>query len=305
MTDPKVSIIIPTYNAAAFLPRAVESVLTQTYPRVQVVVVDDGSTDETPHLLKRFGSPVLCLRQTNRGPAAARNLGLSVAEGEYIGFLDADDWLLPRTLLRHVRFLEARPEHGWVYGDVQYVDEAGTSLDLASQRFRYGQRDSLEGVLFPALIHGNFIPFHAPLFRRRCLEETGPFDEDPELIGIEDWDLLLRLSLVAPAAYLPEICAVCTVRAGSLSSDPYLRERRRYVLLDRFQGGHRQQILDLGVPGRRLLADTHNWFGYAAYGREDWSETTRRLAASVRAWPWQRRAPWLLILSLLRGGLTR
>jgi glycosyltransferase involved in cell wall biosynthesis len=305
VTVPKVSIIIPTYNAAAFLPRAVESVLTQTYPRVQVVVVDDGSTDETPHLLKRFGSPVLCRRQTNRGPAAARNFGLSVAEGEYIGFLDADDWLLPRTLLRHVRVLEARPEYGWVYGDVQYVDEAGNHIDLASQRFRYRQRRRLEGFLFPSLIHGNFIPIHAPFFRRRCLEGAGPFDEDPELIGIEDWDLLLRLSLIAPAAYLPEICAVCMVRPGSLSSDLNRMVQRRYVLLDRFQGSHRQRILDLGVPGRRLLADTQNWFGYAAYGRRDWSEATRRLAASVRAWPWQRRAPWLLILSLLRSGLTR
>ena len=304
MTLPSVSIIIPAYNAAPFILRAAESVLAQAYPHLQLVVVDDGSTDETPDLLKHLGPPIVCLREDNRGPAAARNLGLTAAGGEYVAFLDADDWLLPGSVLGRARELNSRPELGWVYGDIQYVDGTGAPLELASQRFAYSQRARLDGDLFPVLIRGNFIPIHAPLFRRHLLDEAGQFDEDPQLIGIEDWDLLIRLSRVARTAYLPEICAACMLRPDSLSADPDQMVRRRYALLDKFQKKQREQILGLGVAGRRVLADTHNWFGFAASEVGDWTTATRRLFASLCVWPFQRRA-WRLFLRSALAGIGR
>jgi glycosyltransferase involved in cell wall biosynthesis len=299
MTSPLVSIVIPAYNAATSLNTAVESVLAQTYAGVEVIVVDDGSTDDTPSVLARLGQRVRWTRQANRGPGAARNRGLGLARGAYIMFLDADDWILPEKVERQVQRLDGCASAGWVYCDVKYVDEGGRLLRLASDQFAYRDRDQLDGFLFPQLFQGNFIPVHAPLFRRQCLDEAGPFDEDPQLIGVEDWDLLLRLAIRCRATYLPEVLAACVIRAGTLSSDPPARDRRRFGLLDKAIQTYPEEIRALGWRGRRIVADTHNWFGYKLYREGRWADARARLRASLRAWPLQGRAWWYLSSSRL------
>lgn len=298
MGHPLISVIIPAYNARPFICTAVESVLSQTHPAVEVIVVDDGSTDDTPDALAGFEARTRVLRQANRGPAAARNAGLACARGEYVMFLDADDWILPEKLRRQVTCLAASPSVGWVYCDVAYVDEQGRHVTLASERFAYERRSRLEGLLFPELLPGNFIPVHAPMIRRHLLTDVGPFDEDRRLIGVEDWDLLLRLSLRAPAAYLPEVLAGCLLHSSSLSADPVARDRRRFDLLDKATRVFPEQIRVLGRPGRRLVADTHNWFGYRLYRERRWAQARERLQASLRAWPCQGRAWWFLFRCL-------
>lgn len=297
-----VSVIIPTFNSAPHLPRAIQSVLAQTYPAVDLIVVDDGSMDETQAVLAGFGSRLRHIRQENRGPAAARNHGVALSRGEYVMFLDADDWILPEKLARQVRFLMTSPSAGWVYCDVTYVDERGQHVCLASERFAYARRTRLDGDLFPELLPGNFIPVHALMIRRHCLVEAGPFDEERRLIGVEDWDLLLRLSLRTRAAYLPEVLAGCLLHSGSLSADPAARDRRRFNLLDKAIRTFPDQIRALGRPGRRLVADTHNWFGYRLYQEGRWANALERLRASLRAWPWQGRAWWFLVRCLVVSG---
>ena len=220
MEPPLISVIIPAYNARNSISAAVASALTQTHPAVEVIVVDDGSTDHTLDALAPYQGRIHSLRQPNRGPAAARNAGLALAGGGYVTFLDADDWILPDKLRRQVTCLAGSPAVGWVFCDVVYVDGNGRHLYQASERYAYARRARLDGDLFSELLAGNFIPVHAPLIRRRCLAEAGPFDEDPRLIGVEDWDLLLRLSVSAPAAYLPDVLAACVLHPGSLSADP-------------------------------------------------------------------------------------
>jgi len=294
MGQPLISVIIPAYNARTFISAAVESVLAQTHPAVEVIVVDDGSTDRTLDALAAFQGRIRSLRQPNRGPAAARNAGLALAGGEYVMFLDADDWILPDKLRRQVACLAGSPAVGWVFCDVVYVDRSGRHLFRASERFAYARRARLDGDLFSELLPGNFIPVHAPLFRRRCLAEVGLFDEDPRLIGVEDWDLLLRLSVSAPAAYIPDVLAACVLHPGSLSADPVARDRRRFDLLDKATRIFPDRIRVLGRLGRRIVADTHNWFGYRLYREGRWTEARGRLRASLRVWPWQRRAWWYL-----------
>jgi hypothetical protein len=299
MTSPTVSVVIPAYNCAALLPTAVESVLGQTYPGVEVIVVDDGSTDDTPDVLASLGQKIRWTRQGNRGPGAARNRGLGMARGEYVMFLDADDWILPDKLHRQMRQLAASGSAGWVYCDVKYVDESGRLLLLASDRFAYRKRSRLDGWLFSQLFQGNFIPVHAALFQRQCLDMAGPFDEDHRLIGVEDWDLLLRVAVQFQASYLPEVLAACVIRSGSLSADPPARDRRRFDLLDKAIGTFPEEIRALGWPGRRIVADTHNWFGYRLYRQGRWADALPRLRASLRAWPLQGRAWWYLSSSHL------
>lgn len=297
---PIVSVIIPAFNASAFVAEAIESVLLQTYHPVELAVVDDGSSDGTMDILLSYKNQIRIYREENKGPAAARNLALDTVCGHYIMFLDADDTILPQKLSRQVEILERNPAIGWTYCDIEYVNEEGRRLYLASEHFSYENRTSLNGILFSEILRGNFIPVHAPLIRRECLFAVAPFDEDKQLIGVEDWDLLLRLSSRFEALYSAEILAKCVVHPGSLSADPKAREYRRYYLLDKTIGKYDRDIRALGVTGLKVIADTHNWYAYRHLEAGRSKEAVHRLLHSLAAYPLQRRAPFALLLGLIQ-----
>jgi glycosyltransferase involved in cell wall biosynthesis len=294
-----VSVVVATFNHAPWLPQALDSALAQTLPDVEVVVVDDGSIDATPEVLARYAGRIRTVRQPNRGLSAARNAGLAVARGRYVAFLDADDLLQPTKLAEQAAVLEREAAAGWTYCDVRIEDEATGVATTVSERFGYRAR-RLDGWLFAELIRGNFIPAMAPLVRRAALDAAGPFDE--RLDALEDWDLWLRLALVAEARYTPRVLATYRVRTAGMSQDRGRMHRNRLRVLDGVIRRRPAALATLGVAGRRIVADTHNWLGLEARARGDWAEARRRFAASLRAVPWQRRAPWLLAASLRRGG---
>ena len=124
---PRVSVIIPAYNAAAFIDEALRSVLDQDYPNLEVIVIDDGSTDETAERLAAYASQALCIHQPNSGGyvGAARNAGMARATGEYLAFLDADDIMLPGRIRRQVDFLSTHPEVGLVFSDYRNFSRQG------------------------------------------------------------------------------------------------------------------------------------------------------------------------------------
>lgn len=300
MTAPLVSVIIPAYNASCFIRKAIESVFLQKYEPIETIVVDDGSTDETPDVLLSFGRNIKLLRQENKGPASARNLALTNARGQYITFLDADDTILPEKLKKQVEILESSPSIGWTYCDVEYVDGEGRHMYLASSRFSYSSRTRLNGLLFSELLQGNFIPVHAPLVRRDCLYSVAPFDEDKQMIGVEDWDLLLRLAFRFHALFSPEVLAKCVLHSGSLSANPQARDHRRFCLLNKAITVHQDEIEGLGITGRKVVADTHNWFAYRHMEAGHRKEALRRLRLSMAAYPVQRRALWVFLLTLIQ-----
>lgn len=292
---PLVSLIIPTYNHAAVLRDAIESALAQTYPACEVLVVDDGSQDDTPNLLRRYQDKVRTVRQANRGLAAARNRGVSATRGEYVGFLDADDILSPTKFAEQVALLEARPEIGWTYCDVELADQQTGERRLVSERFGYAAR-RLDGHLFEELITGNFIPAISPMIRRSLFDQAGSFDES--LTSLEDWDLWLRLSLLAPAAYLPRVLATYRLFQGGMSQDRSRMDRNRYRVVQKVNHLKGDAMARLGTTGRRLVADMHNWFAYEAYNENNWGEAVERLRLSLRTWPWQGHAPLMLGASI-------
>ncbi len=211
-----VSLVIATFNHGRLLPEALDSAIGQTLEGVEIVVVDDGSTDDTPAVLARYGDRIRVVHQSNRGLAAARNTGLAAARGAYVSFLDADDVLMPTKLAEQIAVLEQAPAVGWTYCDVLIEATATGTAMRASERFGYAGR-RLEGWLFPELIHGNFIPAIAPLVRRTALDAAGGFDE--RLTALEDWDLWLRLSLIAEARYSPAVLVRYRVHPGGMSED--------------------------------------------------------------------------------------
>ncbi len=180
------SVIIPTHNGARHLGEAIDSALAQTHPAVEVIVVDDGSADDTPAVAARYGDRIRFLRQENRGVSAARNAGLGAARGVYVSFLDHDDRLLPEKLARQAAVLDAHPEVGVVYTGWWFIDEQGHRLPAT------GWTRS-EGDLLPDLLRLDspiFMP--AIAVRRALVDAVGGFDE--RLRRSEDWDLWLRLS---------------------------------------------------------------------------------------------------------------
>lgn len=161
-----VSVVIPCYRQAHFLPEAIESVLRQSYPRREIIVVDDGSPDETAEVAARYPG-VRCVRQPNRGLAAARNRGLAEARGEFVVFLDADDRLLPDALQVGVEAFAAHPECAFVYGRLQPIGPDGSPLPLRPQR-------TVERDHCAELLREDFIwSPGAVLYRRAVVEAAG------------------------------------------------------------------------------------------------------------------------------------
>jgi hypothetical protein len=210
---PRVSVVIPAFNAARFIDRAIGSVLSQTWTDIEVLVVDDGSTDDTVAVLRRYGRHVTLIQQRNAGPAAARNRGLQAAVGEFVAFLDADDWWEQGKLTAQVELLDTHPDIGFCSTATRVVDASGRKLadwpclDSAS---------SLPDAIFAngAAISGST---SGVLARRSVLIQAGGFNE--ALRGFEDPDLWIRLSAMTRYACISTQLTVVERTPGSVSSN--------------------------------------------------------------------------------------
>jgi len=208
---PLVSVVMPAYNVAWCIRRAIDSVLAQDYGARELIVVNDGSTDDTGNVLQSYGGGLILINQDNRGMSAARNAAIRRARGTYIAFLDADDWWLPEKLSRQVELMRDRPELGFCSTAARVVNEEGKLLNLWGCRQRGSQ---MLTTLFAenAAIAGGC---SAVMVRRELVDQVGLFDES--LRGLEDPDLWIRLSAVSSYACIDEPLAVILRREKSVS----------------------------------------------------------------------------------------
>jgi glycosyltransferase involved in cell wall biosynthesis len=183
---PLVSVVIPVFNGASFIARAVDSVLAQTFKDLEIIVVNDGSTDDTQAVLARLSktSGINCLHQENAGPAQARNLGIKAAAGEYIAFLDCDDIWFPEKLGAQLAILRGRSKPGLVHSDYEVIDPKGQVI----QRARAGHTRE---ALHLAFSGGQSPIVSALIVNRARLEQIGGFD--PNLLVSEDSDVIIQL----------------------------------------------------------------------------------------------------------------
>jgi glycosyltransferase involved in cell wall biosynthesis len=188
---PLVSIIIPCYNQAKYLPKAIESALTQTYPNVEILVVNDGSPDNTAEVAASYPT-VRYLRQANRGVAEARNFGFGNSKGDYIQFLDGDDRLTAEAVEAHLRCFAAHPEAGLVVGNIEWIDDLGRYIDK-------GDLPILETNHYEELLKVNHIGNTiAVMFRRSVLDKVGGFNGF--FTPAEDYEMLVRAARAFPSA---------------------------------------------------------------------------------------------------------
>lgn len=196
---PVVSVVIPVYNGGRYLADAIQSVLDQTYRDFEVVVVDDGSTDDSEAVAKGFGEAIRYLHQANGGVCKARNAGIAAAHGAYIAFLDQDDLWLPNKLAEQVTYLENHREIAAVYCQCKVTGEGWLRSDVYYTEL---VKDDIIGV-----ISGPCLLMTTTLFRKDVLGKIGGFDEMLVGAGGEDMDLTVRLKQVAQVAYLPTVLA--------------------------------------------------------------------------------------------------
>jgi glycosyltransferase involved in cell wall biosynthesis len=184
---PRVSVVIPTYNSGVMVKEAIESVLAQTYSDFEIVVVDDGSTDNTECIVRQFGDRVRYFKQENQGVSAARNTGIKQSLGDYVAFLDSDDLWLSEKLAEQIPWLEADPKLGLVYCD--WAVNSGETV-LKSSYLK--DLPAASGYVFDELIQSGFILTSGVVVRRACLDDAGDFDKSLEIS--QDYDLWLRIS---------------------------------------------------------------------------------------------------------------
>lgn len=277
---PLVSVILPVWNGEKFLPHAIASALRQTYSHLEVIVVDDGSTDRSAQILDRaaaLDSRLRVVRQPNHGVAKARNRAIAEARGELIAPLDADDIWLPTKIARQVERLRAAGEGaGFGYSWWVWIDEHGLVIDRSP-------RWTVVGNAFEALLRINVTgSASVPLFRKRCIEEAGGYDEGMAASnagGCEDWALALRIAERHSFAVVPEILLGYRRSRGSMSTarERMWRSHQRVVTMARQL---RPQLARKVI--RRARQQFALYLAGSAYWSGDWMAA---IAWALRAGP--------------------
>jgi len=185
-----ISVVIPSYNSAAYLADAIDSALNQTLAPLEVIVVNDGSTDETAQLLERYRGRINPISQENRGLSAARNRGIAAAQGDLIAFLDADDIWLPEKMEKQLGCLEEHPQAALVHSQLYYWDTQTGERTIQRHRGRH----EYTGRCYHRLFFQNGVIPSTMIVRRECLAKVGGFDEEIRRPTCQDYDLCLRIA---------------------------------------------------------------------------------------------------------------
>jgi len=264
MSD-RVSIIIPAYNAAAYVAQTIESALNQTHPHCEIIVVDDGSTDDTAMIAEQYS--VTVIRQQNQGVALARNTGIAHATGDYFQFLDADDWLLPEKIAASLRYFQQHPTADIIYTDYEVRDG-----DMQT-RLPNPEIDYREGQLFEYFLNltSTMFKLPCPLVKRSIVESVNGFRDGMQ--GVEDWNFWVRVAHHgAEFRYLDQVLVVYRLTPNSLSKHrinmaysrlhamQQLREEGiapLYGLEDKIAGRHHALAMVLWEHNQRTQARHH------------------------------------------------
>jgi glycosyltransferase involved in cell wall biosynthesis len=270
---PTVSVIIPAYNAEPFIADTVQSALDQTYHDLEVIVVDDGSTDGTLAALQQFGNGVRVHQQANGGVARARNTGVSMARGSWVAFLDADDLWLPHKLEQQLS-LSAAP---MVFTDRFNIGARGDLPEVQSE-----VTPMCGGDVFVPLLRENFITNTSVIIRRELFEALGGFYTG--LNGTEDWDLWIRVAEKHDIGYVAEPLVKYRFHEASISRNWARMRRERTQVIARALDLDRGIALDW-VTRRRIWAETWRTNGWDA-GRSGarWNALADYARAAM-AWP--------------------
>ncbi len=271
--DPLVSVVMPAFNVERFITRSVESVLGQTFPDFEIVVVDDGSTDKTVEMLLPFSDHRLrIIKQAHSGSSAARNVGVELTTGPYIAFLDGDDLWAPEKLDRHVKFLEDHPEVDLTFSHSHVIDENGLSTGRVS-RLVHGYI-SFRRLLIENVVHNG----SAVVMRRDAIERAGRFDVT--LPSAVDHDLWLRVALARHnnICCIPQVLTFYRMREGQVTKDWRRMEASWTMLIDKMR---RLAPAEVAAVEMKARSGFYRYLAYIAYETTQYGESR---ALFCKAW---------------------
>ncbi|MDD4957510.1 MAG: glycosyltransferase [Candidatus Omnitrophica bacterium] len=287
----KVSVIIPAYNSAELTVRTVNSVLGQTFRDIEVLVVDDGSGDDTGEKMKAFGGRIRYIRKDNGGASSARNVGIKASTGGYLAFLDCDDIYMPEKIERSVGYLDAHPSCGFVHTSACYIDGEDRPIHIA--RYRRWKRS---GQIADGLLLHNFIINSTVVARRECLEAAGPFDEG--IFMPADWDMWLRMAEMGEAGYIDEPLTLYRVTGRYIMKHLELSEKEQLYMLDK---AFARRANTSARVRRKALVNVYcrHAAGFMSMGEYD--KGGERAGKALSVGPWNPKALLLLAAARLFG----
>lgn len=286
-SPPTVSVVLPAYNRAEQIGAAIDSILRQTFGDFELIVVDDGSTDDTLARAQAMSDPrIRCLSSaSNRGVSAARNLGLAVARGEWVAFQDSDDEWLPAKLEKQLARLRSAsvPCVGAYCGMAIMLEGPGEGRQ-ARTTLRYipnPDLEAVEGDILPTLLRTSLVSTQTLIARRDCLERIGGFDE--ELRALVDWDCVIRLAQLGPFAFVDEPLVLQRFSANSITRDTARRAVARRQIIEK----HRDLLA--GSPAQlahhyRTLAGEQRRLGQVSEALGTISQARRIRPFALQLW---------------------
>lgn len=239
-----VSVIIPTFNRRDYLPIALDSVLAQTYTDYEIIVIDDGSSDDTREILAPYAERIRYYYQENRGIAGARNRGIEESQGTYLALLDSDDYWLPRKLECQMEVFRKNPGLGMVATRCSSISAQG--------RFRQLNRPGKSGRILTDLFRSNFIRTSSALITRECLDRVGLFDTS--LPECEEYDLWLRIAHRYPVGFINEPLTVYTDNPHGVSTDSLAGRLIRIRVLEK---EYLKECIPRALYRRRMARNYH------------------------------------------------
>lgn len=273
-------MVIPAYNQAEYLSDAIQSVLAQSYWNYEIIVVDDGSTDDTAAIARRFGAAVRYVYQENQGLAGARNTGILHGQGEYVALLDADDLWLPSFLTQMVALAAGRPEAALYYCGVCYMDAAGRELPQPG-----AARIVPAGAMYMAILRANFLIPSAVMLRRSVVEENL---FDVAFRRLQDWELWVRLLRQGYTfAGRTEELVRYRVHGTSLSTDPSGGQQAAKALLEKHFGPDDEEWQRWPADKRRAYGGFYRFCALipALVRRGDWQACATYLRRAFQVDP--------------------
>ena len=259
----KISIIIPNYNTAHYLPDAIDSVLASDYPNYEIIVVDDGSKDNSKEVILGYAEEkhISYVFQANKGLAGARNTGIEKATGDLLVFLDSDDTIKPDKLSKQAAYLNSHPDCDIVFSKSLYFIEN----DLSNTR--PAELPIWEGLVFEKLLNGNIFLVNAIMARKKAVVEAGAFDS--HFRELEDWDLWLRMTLNgSKVGYIPEVLSMVRLRKGSMTNNQTKMYRTMVKVMGKCIPLLRQHPNPPGDRSKLLMKATHSYFAYRILAKE-------------------------------------
>ena len=284
----KISIIIPTYNSAQYICEAIESVLNQTYKDFEIIVVDDGSTDNTKEVIKPYLNKIKYIYQQNSGPSAARNRGIKEAKGEYIAFLDADDIWLPQKLELQIKFMEKEKEVGLIFSDMILFNEKGIIKNsflkekLFFNKLSIKPLSSTEKVIydnvFNALLQENFIPTNTVIVKKECFNKVGFFDET--LFSVEDRDMWLRIGLFYDIGFINFPLVLTRFHETNISANQELALKSRLKVMKKFLN-----YSNLPIKSKKIIKQGRSDIPHVQKPGGTWSESNTNITHKTTLLP--------------------